>query len=40
MHLQQRDDAFAPDGAHPEFGVPRGVALDLGVERGVDAGPL
>src|SRR5262245_56612829 len=40
MHLQERHDAFAPDGAHPELGVARSVALNLGVERGVDADPL
>ena len=37
MHLQQRHDAFAPAGAHPQFGVARGVALNLRVEGGVGA---
>src|SRR6478609_1232653 len=40
MHLQQRHDALTPDCAHPEFGMPRSVALNLGVERGVDANLL
>ena len=37
VHLQQRHDAFAPAGAHPQLGVACGVALDQRVERGVGA---
>ena len=29
VHLQQRHDAFAPAGAHPQFGVTRGRRLEL-----------
>ena len=38
VHLQQRHDALAPAGAHPQLGVPRGRALDQRIERGVGAG--
>ena len=38
VHLQQRDDAFAPAGAHPQFGVTRRRALDQRVHGGVDVG--
>ena len=27
VHLQQRHDAFAPAGAHPQLRVPRGASL-------------
>ena len=36
VHLQQRDDAFAPAGAHPQLGVTRGRSLDQRVQGGVD----
>ena len=38
VHLQQRDDAFAPAGAHPQLGVPRRRALNQGVQRRVRLG--
>ena len=38
VHLQQRHDAFAPAGAHPQLGVPRRRALDQRIERRVGVG--
>ena len=40
VHLQQRDDALAPAGPHPEFRVTRGRALDEGVHRLARIGAL
>ena len=38
VHLDQRDDALAPDGAQPQLGVTRRRALDQRIQRGVDVG--
>ena len=38
VHLQERDNAFAPHGAHPELGVTRRRALDQCIQGGVNIG--